>query len=114
MFIPNLDCTIERQLSTDLYGAVALSPVRPERCSVVKLRSDSQHTTVRADSSGTRGFADEEVRDATVLLSPSTKAQLGDCLTVLGVKIKITSKHPRVTAFGRLDHYEVRGELWAS
>lgn len=114
MFIPNQSCTIERQGATDVYGAVTLLAPVPERCAIVKLKTDSQHTTVRADSGGTRGFADELVRDSNVLLAAKTAARINDCLTVLGVKIKITAMRPRLSAFGKLDHYETRGELWES
>ncbi len=112
-FRGSVACTIEHQGSPDVYGEIGFSAPVPERCGVVRLRHERQDTTVRADSSATRGYADEFVSTNLILLQATTQARSGDRLTVAGVKIRIMSLFPRYDVHGVLDHFEVRGELWA-
>lgn len=113
MFIPNIDCTIGKKGTPDIYGQASAGTQTPERCAVVKMRTESVHTTVRADSGASRAHADEFVSNNRVLLRANTVAQIDDQLTLLGFKIRIKLMHPRLTVIGTLDHYEVEGEVWA-
>lgn len=98
----------------DLYGQPKWVALPCERCDVVKLLTDTQHSTVRVDSGGSRGHADETVADAILLVAPTTKLERNDKLEVLGVSLKITAVRPRLDAIGKLDHFEVRGSAWPS
>lgn len=109
---PNLDCRVYKKGEADLYGQPQLGRAIAERCAVVKLKHDSQHTTVRADSGASRGHADEFVATSKILLMPTTTAELDDKLEVHGIAMRVISKWPRFDVAGRLDHYEVQGELW--
>lgn len=113
VFIPNLDCIIRKKGLPDVYGKAGTGSERPERCSIVKLRYESVHTTVRADSGATRGHADEFVTSNRILLAASTQAAIDDQLEVSGYKIRIKILHPRINVIGKVDHYEVEGEVWA-
>lgn len=110
MFKPNLPCTLRRKTGTDQYGQPTFGAPIPERCSIVRLKTVMDRTTVRADSSATRGHAYEWVSQSRFLLRPSTLAQEGDRLTVNGAAVRIVSMFPRHDVNGRLDHYEVDGE----
>lgn len=114
MLTPNLDCWISRQFpdSHDLYGQPVLGSRVRERCAVVRLRDEAKHSTVRADSSASRGHAEEFVTSNKILLLAGTIARLDDKLEVLGIQMRVTSVFPRHDVSGRLDHYEVQGELW--
>lgn len=112
MFTPNVRCWLRLVGSTNVYGEESLGAKIPELCNVVRLRKSVTHTTVRSDSSATRGHADENEANVIILLSPKTKATLGSQLEVVGVKVRINDLQPRMNMLGQLEHYEVRGEFW--
>ncbi len=68
MLTPNNTCLIRKMTGHDRYGQPSLSAAVTERCAVVKLRKDMQHTTVRADSSQSRGHGDEFVSTNKILV----------------------------------------------
>jgi hypothetical protein len=104
---------LRKNQGTDLYGQPKLGVALRELVAVVKLEFTSQHTTVRADSSASRGFADEFVTQNRFLLARTTKVAIDDQLTVAGVAVRIKTLTPRYDVWGELDHYEARGEVWA-
>jgi hypothetical protein len=112
MFLPNLTCTITSKGTRDIYGQEVVGASHTERCAIVKLVKESFHTTVRADSSASRGHGDEFRVDCVILLTKTTKVKIDDKLTVAGVSIRVKSVFPRVNVNGTLDHYQVEGELW--
>ncbi|MFK3740964.1 hypothetical protein [Massilia sp. TN1-12] len=114
MFKPNLRCRI--QLSSgenDVYGQPIPGRFVNERCAVVKLEISNEKTSVRADSSASRGNAIEEEVVSIILLTNKTKAEKDDIIEVSGVKLRIAARHPRFDVTGRLDHYEIRATMWA-
>lgn len=115
MFRPNLTITLRRiGQDFDVYGHAQLLPAETMRCAVIKLRDKSQQTTVRADSSGSRGFGDERVVESKLLLPISSRIKAGDVLTVDGLDLQVDVVHPRHRATGVLDHYEVECVAWQS
>ena len=114
MFRPNLPCRIQLASGkTDVYGQPTPATFVNERCSIVRLTSRSEKTSVRADSSASRGNARELQADAVILLTIHTKARIDDVVEVSGVKLKITSIFPQHDVNGRLDHYEVEAHIWS-
>jgi hypothetical protein len=113
VFIPNISCIIRKKGRPDVYGQARPGPDQPERCSIVKMRYGSAHTTVRADSGASRAHADEFVSNNRILLASTTAAAVDDQLEVAGYKIRVKSLQPRVNVLGAIDHYEVEGEVWA-
>jgi hypothetical protein len=113
MLNSNALCQVRKVSGFDVYGKPRLGTAVTERCAILKLKRELQHTTVRADASQSRGHADEFVATNKVHLDSTTTAALGDQLSVGGVLLKITSLNPSYDVLGPLDHYEVGGELWA-
>lgn len=111
--MPNLPCVIRKRGKTDVYGKTSLGSEMPERCGIVKAKYKSVDTTKRGDSGASRSHADEFISESRVLLMPKTAAEVDDQLTVIGFKIRIKMKHPRYNVMGKLDHWEVEGEIWA-
>lgn len=84
-----------------------------ERCAIVKLINSVEKTTVRADSSASRGSSKEYLADAVLLMLASSKVQLGDVVTVAGANVQVIAKFPRYDVNGRLDHLEVHAMRWS-
>ena len=80
---------------------------------MIKNRLYEQHTTVRADASATRSYAEEFLLQNKILLTPKTVASFDDKLEVAGAKILVVSLNPMFDVWGRLDHYELIGSAWA-
>lgn len=113
MFQPNVLCTLTRASGhTDLYGNPMFDPPRPAKCGIVKLVSRDQNVTVRADSSASRGAAQEMVADALLLFPPVYGVKNDDVIDVIGVKLKVTGVFPRHNVNGQIDHYQVEAMLW--
>jgi hypothetical protein len=114
MFSPNLPCLVYLSSGTsDIHGQPTPSTTSiAERCAVVKLATVNQKTSIRADSSGSRGNAREIIVDAVILLTPTTKANIDDIIKVNSVGIRITTKQPQFDIQGNIDHYRVEGMIW--
>lgn len=114
MFKPNIACKVHRSSGqTDVYGQPKPTTIIKDRCSIINLNMKSLKTTVRADSSASRGAASEEVLDAFLLMAITTKTQIDDVVEVAGVKIRVTRKFPRYDLIGTLHHYEIGGMIWS-
>lgn len=107
----NVLCTITRRSGSDVYGQPTVSSVKNTRCAVVKFSTKRQKTTVRADSSGTRGHADEELAQIKVLLPKNTDVKLDDIFTLYGQDARVTVVSPRIDVMGRLDHIELEATI---
>lgn len=111
---PNVFCTIVRQDGGyDLYGQPLPGETIQTRCAVVKLIATVQKSSVRADSSASRGNAREIVADARLLFSPPIVPNIGDRVIVAGVDLRAVSVFPRFDVVGRLHHYQVDLNVWA-
>ncbi len=109
----NAKCFIRKVLSYSMHGESRLGQPVGERCAIAVRRDEVAKTTVRADSSASRGYADEFLATNKILIDGKTVAKLGDQLEVAGAFIKILTMHQRYDTAGRVDHYEISGELWA-
>lgn len=115
MFRPNVPCVIRRLADGyDVFGQRAEANSWPSMCGIVMLRASDQQTTVRADSSASRGFADEDVAQGKLLFSPASGIREDDIVEVAGMTVQVKTIHPRYAIAGRLDHYEVGCITWAS
>lgn len=113
MYLPNSKLTLKLASGkTDVYAQPIPGRTITEPCCIVSIQNVDKKTSVRADSSASRGAAEESVVDATLLLGPKTQANLLDIITVAGYKIKITGKASRFDLSGKLDHFEVTGMIW--
>jgi hypothetical protein len=113
MLRPTLSMSILRKVGNDLRGQPRLCPIGSELFAPVKLEFSSTHSTVRTDSSGSRGAADEAMGNVIILCVPATKVRLDDQLVIDGHQLRVTKTHKRYTPTGVLDHVQVWCELWA-
>ena len=75
MFRPNLTCIISVSSGeTDVYGKPMPAKRVTERCAIVKLDIKNTKTSVRADTSASRGNARELIADSVILLTKNTVA----------------------------------------
>lgn len=103
----NVPCKVEERSGANLYGEETFSPGRNSKCAVVKLRRRTEHTTVRTDSSGSHGHADEYVVDGLLLMKKTEKIAEGDKITVNGLRMTVSGIRYRYDVMSRLDHIEV-------
>lgn len=118
MMIPSVNCTITKMESGhDIYGAVKrLSTSRSTKCGVVKLMNERRKSTVRVDSSASRGHADEILADARLLFRKNDGEFIdaGDKIEISRLTLKVESVRERYTVYGAFDHFEVDANVWAS
>lgn len=113
MFKPNQKCRIQLSAGNDVYGQSKPSTFVIEGCSIVKLMISNEKSSVRADSSASRGNARELQADAVLLLTTATKARIDDVIEISGAKFKISGRFPRHDVNGRLDHIEIHAMMWS-
>lgn len=115
MFIPNTRAywykkNARRTITgKETFGAARLIPI-----GIVHIKDTTVPTTVRADSSASRGAAEEHDASAKILVPPQFPVTRGDVLKVDSSLIEITSIEPRRDVFGHVDHLEVAGDIRAS
>lgn len=109
--LPHLDCLIAKKIGADRYGQPIYGADAPAHVGVVKLSLGAAKTSVRADSSASRGKSEELEADARLLFpSWGSKPEPGDVLTIRVVnevyRLKIKSVFPRLSVLGQLDHWQ--------
>lgn len=114
MFIPNKSCTISKRTGYDSWGKALYSNPVPAKCAIIKLTEAREKTSVRTDSSASRGNAEEIKSDARLLFPASTIINKSDIITILNFKLSVTSAFPRVDIPGNLDHWQVDAEMESS
>lgn len=112
MFRPNLTCFVREQGGYDAYGMPIQGKKKKEPCAVVKKILINDKTSVRADSSASRGNARELEANTVILLSPTTIARIDSLIELHGDSFRIKSMHARFAISGRLDHYECECTYW--
>ena len=106
-FTPNQVGMIENKIGFDLHGSPLTAPARPLQFAVINLRRKTGKTTVRADSSASRGSADEITTDqARILVAKHERINIGDVFLFDGDSYDVLSKHVRRSILGMIDHYE--------
>lgn len=112
MFRPNLICQIARCVSFTPSGKRLYGTPTHARCAIVTLQDMTPPTSVRTDSSASKGAARDETINARLLLPASTSVLAGDRISVLNYDLSVQTVFPRHNVFGRLDHYQVDCEIW--
>ena len=114
MLIPNIDCLITKAgEKKDMYGQEIQGEIIPSLCAVVRLDVAKMKSSVRADSSASRGNADERVAMARLLFAPHTNIEIDDKVTVHGIDLQAISVFPRHDMEGNIDHFQVDCDRWA-
>lgn len=106
MFIPNQVCDVRRRTSWNKHGEPVYGPTQVVPVAVVHLIDAALKTTVRADSSASRGAADEVVSETKLLFPKNFRPQRGDCVVLQGIELFVTSVELRFSVHGKLDHHE--------
>ncbi|MEG0062978.1 MAG: hypothetical protein RR740_00095 [Pseudomonas sp.] len=80
--------------------------------SIIRVTDDVQETSVRADTSGSKSFADEDVEQGRALVHPKHKPKVDDLLMVAGDKYEVKGCRPVYSMYGGIDHYQVELSTW--
>lgn len=112
LFIPNQRCVIVKMGDMDVYGQKHVVSRITEECAILRSKSISTKSSVRADSSASRGNARELTADYWMILMPNTQAEIGDLIEFGGLRLKIVFMHPRYSIRGEHDHTEVGCDIW--
>lgn len=112
MFIPNTYGTLTPTTGTNVYGDERFGKAVRVPCGVIHLNKQVQKTTVRSDSSGSTGSAEEFVSTSRILFPASVAIQTGWKFEIHGMTLKITSVEPRLNVRGAIDHYEADLQSW--
>jgi hypothetical protein len=104
-------CVIKNKIGNNLYAEPIFGVARNSLCAVLKLDILRKPTTVRTDSSATRGHADEEEAVSKFLLMADEVISLDDYLFVNGVPLRISSIRYRYNIHKKIDHLEVEASF---
>ncbi len=107
MFIPNVPCKFVRRLGTSIYGKPQFGSASPGMCGIVRLEQMSEQTSVRADSSASRGSAMEDKIMSRILVPADTHLKTGDQVQLAGFTLVVQSVWPRYGVDGHMDHWQL-------
>jgi hypothetical protein len=114
MFRPNQDCIIQKRGLNDVYGMPIPGISVKERCTIVKINIKNEKSSVRADTSASRGNAREFEDDAEFLLNKNTVAQIDDVILVDGLTFRIMTRFLRKNLQGVPDHVQITCTFWSA
>jgi hypothetical protein len=80
--------------------------------SIVRVLDLVQQTSVRADQSGTKSFADENVEQGRALIHPRVKPKVNDILIMAEDRYEIKGVRPVYDMYGEVDHYQAELATW--
>lgn len=112
MFQPNLIGKMQRRTGRDVHGRGVYEAPRDCPFAVVNMDIGAIKTSVRADSSASRGSADETAAmRAKILVPPFVSLKPDDIFLFDGMSFLIVSLHNRRSVSGALDHIECTLEV---
>jgi hypothetical protein len=114
ILFPNVPAMLARQSGYDLQGKTTWSPSVRIKVAIVRLRNNTVRSSVRADSSASRGRSEETQADGIILVPPDLTIGLQDRLTLLGATYEINSVFPRHGLDGTLGHNQVELRILAA
>ncbi|MCR9222937.1 MAG: hypothetical protein NXH70_02610 [Hyphomonas sp.] len=108
LFRPNTTCLLYQGSATlDIYGASSFGTPATTPCAVIAYDLARTKTTVRADSSGTRGRGEHLEGVARFLFPKTVTINRGDKVYKDSYWLEVVEIHPRYDVSGTLDHWEV-------
>lgn len=113
LFRPKNRCVILKNEGTNVYGLPKPGQRLNERCSIVKFIVNNEKSSVRADSSASRGNAQELEADGVFLLPTTTKADVDDLIEIGEHRMRVKGRHGRFNTAGQLHHYEIHCTYWS-
>jgi hypothetical protein len=112
MFRPNTKCLLLRRRSTrNIFGKTMFATPTSVPCSVVKLELAAETSSVRADSTASRGAAEQEEAAAVFLFPANMRISINDVINYGSFQIRVTKLIPRNNVAGKLDHIQVEGVI---
>ena len=112
MFSPNTTGVLYRKTGKDLYSAPTYGAARTVGCSIIHRNPKIAKTPVRADSSASRGNAEEELSISKILFPKTIRPVDEDKFVISGIALRVIGVQERRNVFGEVDHYEVDFGLW--
>lgn len=112
MFIPNTFANVFHRRGYNLYGEPHFDEPKRVPCAVVKLDIISDKTSVRTDSSASRGNANELLTETRLLFVAGQGVGLGDKVDFEGTLMVITQIFPRRNVNGEIDHLDCVLQKW--
>lgn len=112
MFIPNNHGTLTPHLGTNLYGDERFGQAVVVSCGVVHLNKQITRTTVRTDSSGSHGAAEEFTSRSKILFPAHVRVGTGWKFEMDGYTLRVMTVEPRYNVRGALDHWEADLTAW--
>lgn len=114
LFRPNLKGQAQKRLGLNGFGEAMLGPLQDIALAIVEFKVTATKTSVRADSSASRGSVLETESAATLLLPAGVAYTpvMGDKLVVNGFELRIRGVAPMFNLTGALDHYQVTCGAW--
>lgn len=114
MFRPNISALLHKKLDRrTAFGKEMFFPPVPITLAIVSLGTVVTESSVRADSAASRGSAEITQLQAKLLLPAHAVVKKGDVVEVQGHLVEIAGVAPRNNVVGKLDHWEVSGNLKA-
>jgi hypothetical protein len=111
MFQPSLTCQLLRRTGRDIHGQERLADPVTIAYSPVSMVRQIEQTSVRTDSSASRGQAEQTTSKTKILVLPNVSLGTDDRLVIDGLTYRVSMVHPRRTVFGVLDHQELDLEV---
>lgn len=105
--------SLYKKAGMDLYGEPSYQFSEQVKMGVVSFIDSLEKSSVRADSSASRGKAEIALFDAVFIIPLTANIAKEDVLVVEGKKLRIESVHQRWGLRGRPGHYEVGANIWA-
>ena len=109
---PEVECTISRVTGVDDEGRPVVGATHEESCFVLKLPGDSTDVSANIGSSPDNP-APPRLEDAVLLLRITTKAHVGDIISVAGFTLKAIAISPTYDSVGKLAYHLVRAAVAA-
>lgn len=108
MFIPNNTCFMRRKgVGFDKYGQPSFGNKQKIKYALVRYDTVTEDSTVRADSSATRGNIKEYHASGRILVPINVVPDFGDLFIIEGKVFRAKKVEPRYNVLGRLDHYQI-------
>ena len=112
LFNPNTTCVIIKNSGYNDYGEPQYGERVVEKCAVLNAGISTKKSSVRADSSASRGNAWENIADYWFIFMPDTVADIDDLVEFNGHQLKIIKLIPRYSLTAEHDHTEAHCQMW--
>ena len=112
MFIPNNRGVLKRFVSNNGYGEPKFAAGVTVSCGVVHLNKKIVKTSIRVDSSASRGASEEFVSVSKILFRSNVIVKPEDQFEIAGFILKASTIENRYSVPGKLDHFEIDFVQW--